>query len=103
VEEVVRVICGLDLAKPLVVAALSGANPVRSLFHHEVDVRSPGRIRVQRIPIVAAHFFIHSLLAGSGSTPEMIMDQVASLYPHAVSSLPLRFYFSVVQQEQAHA
>src|SRR5580700_3690589 len=52
VEGVVRVVAPLDLGEPVVVAPVGGPDPVIALGHHEVDVRTAGRGRVQFLPVV---------------------------------------------------
>src|ERR1700721_2804734 len=50
-EQVRRVVAFLDLRQTWIILAVGRANAIFALFHHKVDVRATGRVRVQRAPI----------------------------------------------------
>src|SRR5262249_54612799 len=52
VEHVARIVLRLDLAEPLVIRAVGGADAVLALVHHEVDVSPTGRVRVDGFPVL---------------------------------------------------
>src|SRR5262249_44632880 len=53
VERVAWSLRALDLAEPVVVAAVGGFDALLALAHHEVDVAAACRGRVQLLPVVA--------------------------------------------------
>src|ERR1700757_2114687 len=52
VEQVGRIVSRLDLAEPLVIRPVRSPDPFLSLVHHEVDVSTARRVRVDGVPIV---------------------------------------------------
>lgn len=84
-EEVIWIIPGFDLLQPLVIVAVGGPNSRLALFHHEVDVRPIGRMRMQCLPVVANPLADLHFSAESGSMPAMTIDLLASRCRQAVS------------------
>src|SRR5436309_7764787 len=51
VEEIARVVLGLDLGESRVVLAVRGLDPVLALLHHHVHVRAARRERIARLVV----------------------------------------------------
>ncbi len=55
-EEVGRIVLGLYVDQPLEVVAVGSPDAFLALVHHEVHVSAPGRVWVQRRPVLLGPF-----------------------------------------------
>ena len=69
-EQVVRVVAPLHLHEPVVVLPVGGLHALAALVvHEEVDVRAPGRVRVQRLPVALGPVRDRGRVGGVGVDP----------------------------------